>query len=115
MSPSLSISMPHGRVLGTAHVGSKEMIFFFCNLLLFVCLGEVSQLLLSFNLENWLELANSRTLPVNVGQTIFYFFPLSLGTRQRISILRYSKEELSTERNAVLSFCAKLSTASRRT
>lgn len=51
------------------------MIFFLWVCCCFFVLGEVSQLLLSLNLENWLELANSRTLPVNVGQIIFYFFP----------------------------------------
>lgn len=91
------------------------MIFFLWVCCCLFVLGEVSQLLLSFNLENWLELANSRTLPVNVGQIIFYFFPLSLGTRKRISILQFSKEQLSAERNTVLSFGEELSTASRKT
>lgn len=40
--------------------------------------------MLSFNLKSWLELVKSVIILANVGQTGFYFLPVSPGARERI-------------------------------
>lgn len=85
----LCLLMAHGCVPSSAHTGPEDKISFFplysfiIIIIILVLFMQVNLFLLSFTLKNGSECANSVIFLVNVGQTIFYYFPslLSLGRR----------------------------------